>query len=386
MLVVGAVALVGAIGVLVWRVANQSSTNDSSSRSASTQTVAPSPAERRSRSATARVVVRRDGNHGPAGPGRSLSRTRPPRALLLGGLTASDMSTGAHPPRAAGGRRPLGQLPTAVHDTAAVRLGRDVYVFGGGTGVGQLDSIVRVDPPPARRARGHLPAPSSDQAAAAIGGTAYVVGGYTGTRWLDTIVAWRPGAPPRVVAHLPVTVRYAAVTAADGEVVIAGGSLPDGTASRAVLAFLPATGRVVRLGRLPAPTTHAAAATLGNVAYVVGGRGTNVDTPTARIVAIDPAHGESASPVALASAPLRPRRRRARDRILLAGGRGRRGTEAGFSELAPAPPRTARATRVRPRFRAAATCTPTTARHADRRRSLHAPLSTSRTARATRST
>ena len=166
-----------------------------------------------------------------------------------------------------------------------------------------------------------------------MGGTAYVVGGYTGSRWLDTIVAWRPGTAARVVAHLPSPVRYAAVTAVDGEVVIAGGSLPDGSASRAVLAYLPTSGRVIRLGQLPAPTTHGAAATLGHVAYLVGGRGADTNTPTARIVAIDPARhrvrvaGHLSAPRSdLAAVSLG-------DRIVLAGGRGASGTEAALSEL-----------------------------------------------------
>ena len=63
----------------------------------------------------------------------------------------------------------------------------------------------------------------------------------------------------RVVAHLPQTLRYAAVTAVGNRLVIAGGSLESGTASDAVLEYVPAAGRVSRLGKLPAPTTHAAA-------------------------------------------------------------------------------------------------------------------------------
>src|SRR5205085_26663 len=87
---------------------------------------------------------------------------------------------------------------------------------------------------------------------------AYVVGGYTGTRWLDTIVAWRPGGRARVVARLPSPVRYAAVAAAGRRIVIAGGSLPNGAASDAVLAFDPRSRHVVRLGRLPAATCRRA--------------------------------------------------------------------------------------------------------------------------------
>ena len=210
------------------------------------------------------------------------------RALLLGGLTAADQSTDQILVANARRARVIGHLPSARHDTAAAPLGRFVYVFGGGTASAQLDDIVRVDPASGSASLiAHLPAASSDSTAAAINGTAYIVGGYTGARWLDTIVAWRPGAAAHVVAHLPTTLRYAAVTAVRGRLVIAGGSLENGAASDAVLEFDPASGRVVRLGRLAAPTTHAAAATIGSTAYVIGGRGATLGTYTAHIESVD---------------------------------------------------------------------------------------------------
>jgi DNA-binding beta-propeller fold protein YncE len=265
----------------------------------------------------------------------SSAQTAPGRALLLGGLTQADTSTDAIIAVTDNANRQLGRLPTAVHDTAAARIGRYVYLFGGGTGIAQLDSIVRVDPASGSTvAVGRLPAPSSDQSAAALGRTAYVVGGYTGTRWLDTVVAWRPGSTPRVVARLPSPVRYAAVTAVDGALVIAGGSLPDGSAGRAVYAYRPG-GRVVRIGSLPAPTTHAAAAALAGTAYVIGGRGGDVNTPTARIVAIDPVHhkvgliGHLRTPLSdLAVVNVG-------GRLLVAGGRSPAGTVASVTELRP---------------------------------------------------
>jgi YVTN family beta-propeller protein len=238
-----------------------------------------------------------------------------------------------------------------IHDAAAVWLGKAVYVFGGGNGSRQLNSIVRVAPASGASAIvGRLPAPSSDQAAVAVGRTAYIVGGYTGSRWLNTVVAWRPGARARVVAHLPIPVRYAAVTAVKGRIVIAGGSLPEGNASDAVLEYRPGSDQVRQIGRLPAATTHAAGAALGGVTYLIGGRGADIGTPTARIVAIDPAartvrpFGRLAFPRSdLAAVTLG-------GRILLAGGRGSNGAVAGMSELsAPLSPAAAKG---RPRVRA----------------------------------
>lgn len=255
-------------------------------------------------------------------------------AVLVGGLTPADTSTDVIVTATRAGSQRVGRIPAALHDAAAVTIGRNTYVFGGGNGVSQLDGILAVDPRTgAAQAAGRLPAPSSDQAGAAIGQTAYIVGGYTGTRWLDTIVAWRPGGRAHVVAHLPHAVRYAAVAAAGKRVVIAGGSLENGTASDAVYAFVPETGRVERLGRLPAPTTHAAAAAIGSVAFVVGGRGASTGTPTARIVAVDPV----AKRIRVAGAldrPLSDLAAVATSRgILLAGGRSATATASDLTEL-----------------------------------------------------
>jgi YVTN family beta-propeller protein len=258
------------------------------------------------------------------------------QAVLLGGLTAGDTSADAITRVRWSGSRAAGVLPGGLHDSAAVWLSGAAYLFGGGNGARQLDQILRIDAARGRaRLVGRLPAPSSDQAAAAIGGTAYVVGGYTGTRWLNTIVAWRPGSGARIVAHLPSPLRYAAVTAADGRLVIAGGSLPSGGASSAVLEYTPSSGRLLRLGRLPAPTTHAAAASIGGIAYVIGGRGALLGTPTRRIVAVDPLTtrvrpaGRLRTPLSDAAATALG------GRILVAGGRSGGRTEASLLQLTP---------------------------------------------------
>ncbi len=257
--------------------------------------------------------------------------------MLLGGLTATDTSRGDIRIVDAQRDRRVGSLPVALHDTAAVRIGSAVYVFGGGTNAGtQSDAIVRV---PANGGTasdvGRLPAPSSDQAAAAIGGTAYVVGGYTGSRWLNTIVGWKPGSSARVVAHLPFTLRYAAVTAVGGTLVIAGGSLEDGTASSAILAYTPGH-RVRRIGRLPSATTHAAAATVDGLAFVIGGRGATTGSVVDSIVSIDVRTGTTRNAGTLAVARSDLAAVSVGTRILLAGGRDATGAVATMSELAPA--------------------------------------------------
>jgi DNA-binding beta-propeller fold protein YncE len=267
------------------------------------------------------------------------------RLLLLGGLNSADTSTRDVRTITGGRERTIGRVPTVFHDGAAVPLRGFAYEFGGGDGVRQLNQILRVDPASGGVTRvGTLPAPSSDQAATTVDGEAFVVGGYTGSIWLDTIVAWHPGRPAHIVARLPTPVRYAAVAAAAGKVVIAGGSLPNGTASRAVYVFDPATRSVRRLGSLPAPTTHAAAAALGNRVLVIGGRPAAPNTPTARIVAIDAQTarirlaGRLPQPVSDAAAAAVDRS------IIVAGGRGD-APVAELASVAPARPAAARASR-----------------------------------------
>jgi DNA-binding beta-propeller fold protein YncE len=256
--------------------------------------------------------------------------------LVAAGLDAADTSTGDVRVLSGSGDTVRGQLPVRLHDAAAAAIGPDAYVFGGGDGVRQLDSIYRVDPASGGVSSvGRLPAASSDSAAAAIGGTAYVVGGYTGTRWLDTILAWRPGSAPRVVGRLPAPLRYAAVTAVGNRLVIAGGSLPSGAASRRILAFDPATRHLRTLGLLPAPTTHATAAPLGSLALIIGGRGATLDTPTARVVAVDPATGRVHAAGQLTAPVSDAMALGTGHAVLVVGGHAATGTRSAITELVP---------------------------------------------------
>ena len=193
--------------------------------------------------------------------------------------------------RHARGSRRVGRIPGALHDSAAVTIGASSYLFGGGTGVAQIDTILMVDPRTgAAQVVGHLPAGSSDQSAAAIGHTAYIVGGYTGTRWLDTIVAWSPGGHARVVAHLRTRCATPPSRPLRGQLVdrrrLARERHRRATPS---MRSRPPPARVTRIGRLPAPTTHAAAAAIGGDR--LRDRRPQRDRsarPTGRIVAVDP--------------------------------------------------------------------------------------------------
>jgi len=264
----------------------------------------------------------------------AVAQIGPASAVLLGGLTAADTSRAdvvvLHGSREA--RHDI--LPAAVHDAAAVRLGRSVYLFGGGNFT-TSDVIVRVSLSgrPARQV-GKLPRPLSDIAAATVGSTAFIVGGFDGANASDEILAWRPGHQVRVAGHLPHPLRYAAVAALGRTLFIAGGSTPTG-ASHDVLAFDTVTRKLTLAARLPRPTTHAAAATFGCCVYVIGGRQEQVGTPTRRIFAVQPGqrriHRAGRLPVPLSDLGAVAQRRR----ILAVGGRTSAGTVATIVELRP---------------------------------------------------
>lgn len=257
------------------------------------------------------------------------------RFALIGGLDSASVSRDQI--QVADLHRVLSSatLPGAQHDAQGAILDGRVYVFGGGAAT-ELDHIVSFDPATgAVRTVGSLPKASSDSTVTAVAGTAYIVGGYDGVDYLNTIVAWRPGAGPHVVAHLPVGLRYAAAVTVGPSVLVIGGSTPTG-ASDAIYRFDPATGGVRRIGRLPHPTTHGAAAALGSFAYMVGGRGNLTTEQTASILSIDPRTGavrragrlprplSDAGVVAVSGG------------IVVGGGLSATGTVAAIGELLPA--------------------------------------------------
>ena len=257
------------------------------------------------------------------------------RFVLLGGLDSADSSTADITVADRSRVRAGFALPVAQHDAQAAVLRGMVYVFGGGS-LSELDHIVSFDPTGgAVRVAGALPRAQSDVAVAAIADTAYVVGGFDGTNWLDTILAWRPGSAVKVVGHLPVGLRYAAVAVADGTLIILGGSTPTG-ASRSIYRFDPSTGRVRRIGRLSAPTTHAAAATLGGYVYLVGGRGDGLTSQYRSVWSVNPRTGAVRSAGRLAQ-PLSDTAVVAVDgTLVVAGGLSPVGTQATVGELTPA--------------------------------------------------
>lgn len=201
---------------------------------------------------------------------------------VLGGLDAvgGSVSTISSYTTAGAGGASSSQLPVAVHDASAARLGKETFVYGGGSpntvatvqaiGINSSKSVVR------SRIAASLPTPRSDSAAVTIatphGTTAYVVGGYTGSSYLPDVLATRSGDAFRVVARLAVPVRYPAVAASRGVLYVLGGEVPGGAVATAdVQAVDPSTGSTKVVARLPVPLYGAAAFSFGGVVYVAGG-------------------------------------------------------------------------------------------------------------------
>jgi YVTN family beta-propeller protein len=255
------------------------------------------------------------------------------QVLFAGGLDASSTSTARIGSIRGATVRTLPGLPKAFHDSAGSVVDNALYLFGGGDGVGQLDSIVRVDARGATAIVGRLPSPSSDSLAATIDHTAYIVGGYTGTGWLDTIVAFSPTAGSRIVAHLPVGLRYPAVGAAHGRLIIAGGTTATTHATRTIYSFDPVTATVTKIGDLAQPITHASAAGIGDEVVVAGGQN-GAHQPQAEIVAIDAVTHQIRNAGALTTARSDAALVDANGRLILIAGKAAGSTLNTVSELA----------------------------------------------------
>ncbi len=211
-----------------------------------------------------------------------------------------------------------GDLPQPVHDAAAAVIGGTLVVFGGGSSAG-TDLVQTFDPRTGSAAiTGHLPVALSDLSAGTVGTTTYLVGGYDGSQPRREIYATTDGRTFTTVARLPVGLRYPAVTAVGTALVIAGGETATGETD-AVYVLDTTSGSVRAVAHLAAPLGHAAAFTLGDLAYVVGGRAA-AGNATSSAVSIDPATGVvtnvAALPLPVADAAVASRS----DSVLLIGG------------------------------------------------------------------
>jgi N-acetylneuraminic acid mutarotase len=214
--------------------------------------------------------------------------------LVAGGLRGGDVSTDASYRIALRGHRVVHVPPLAipVHDTAAARLGRHLFVIGGGNTAEQ--STVQEWVGAGWRVVGHLPQARSDLSVAAVGDRIFVLGGYDGTRPAEPdILSSRDGRHWSVVGSLPQAVRYAACAVSHGSIWLFGGEV-DGAMQTAIQRVDPNTGRARMVGRLPHALGHAVAVPLEDRVLIAGGR-TGPNELTHAMWWFDPATGRVSS-------------------------------------------------------------------------------------------
>jgi hypothetical protein len=228
---------------------------------------------------------------------------------LLGGLDTGDNATATVATIDSTGTHPVGYLPASLFAAAAATVGDEEYLFGGAEGTATtpvpqpLIYSYTVLGSGAVDQAGELPTGNYGLSAAAIGHTIYLVGGDSGSVTLKTILAWKPhGGAPVSAGTLPIALRYAAVAAVGEQIVIAGGLTASGAPSNAIFVFDAATRKVRELpAKLPDAIYAASGATLGQLAYVLGGAeltGVAPNTsvaPVSTIYSIDPATGKLAN-------------------------------------------------------------------------------------------
>jgi outer membrane protein assembly factor BamB len=199
--------------------------------------------------------------------------------LILGGLDSSSASASgvfqldSHTEKL----REVGSLSSPLHDAAAVALGGQVLVFGGGAET-STDAVQALPAPSGAVAPGtiahrvgSLPTVRSDLSAVTIGDRIFVLGGYDGSNPIASVLASADGSDFTPVANLTVPARYIAAATLDGRIYGFGGETASGRATDAIQEVDPAakTARVV--GHLPQALSHASAATLGGRLYLFGG-------------------------------------------------------------------------------------------------------------------
>lgn len=182
-----------------------------------------------------------------------------------------------------------GHLADPAHDAAGAVLGGRPYLFGGGD-LTELAAVQALQHRGTAVVAGQLPGPRSDISSVTLGSTAYLVGGYDGTSWVGTVLATTTGRAFRRVANLPVPVRYAAVAGTGTRIWVFGGLTPAGN-TRVIQQVNLATGQARVVGRMPAAMSAATAVTLGGRIFIAGGQvttGGGALVPSRKVLAYDP--------------------------------------------------------------------------------------------------
>jgi len=173
----------------------------------------------------------------------------------------------SHPPK-----------PTPAANIGAVGLDGRIYVPGGHDAQGRVLNVLEIyDPATQQWTQGpSLPAARSAYALAEVGGRMYLFGGWDGRRYVDTVLEFSPDTGTwNVRTPMPKALGFQAAAALGGRIFLIGGY--DGNREVAsCYEYMPdLEGSAISPWRACAPISvprgGAAAATVGNSIYVVGG-------------------------------------------------------------------------------------------------------------------
>ncbi len=168
--------------------------------------------------------------------------------------------------------------PIPAANIAAVLLGGRIYVPGGHDAQGRVLTAVETYNPSTQEwtQATPLPAPRSAYALAEVGGRIYLFGGWDGRRYVDTVFEFSPDTEAwNVRTPMPEALGFQAAAVLGGKIFLIGGY--DGNREAAsCYEYAPdlETSGVSpwkQCAPLSAPRGGAAAATVGNSIYVVGG-------------------------------------------------------------------------------------------------------------------
>jgi len=186
-------------------------------------------------------------------------------------------------------------LPAPVGMTCAVYTGIVIYVFGGATKGGILDTIYAVDPESGKTTVLPYTLPSPRKLASAVwtGRAAYIIGGigYDGDP-IAEIVKFVPGVGVSVVeGAMPYGTKGIPSIWSGEAVYILGNCLSTDVGHHDVIRFDPANGSSeVIEDVLPIPGAGSSATWAGDCAYIVGGR-QNLTTLSDRVIRYVPGEG-----------------------------------------------------------------------------------------------
>jgi PQQ-like domain len=209
--------------------------------------------------------------------------------LIIGGLSQRSVTTAAvtqlNP--VTGRTARVGRLAGASRDAAGALLGGQPFLFGGGV-TSSISAVQSLRPGHTAAVAGQLPGPRSGLSSVTLGPAAYLVGGYDGASYDAAVLRTTNGTSFTTVAKLPVPVRYAAVAGTGNDIWVFGGQTPAGPTSSIQRVDITA-GRAAVVGHLPAALSGATAFTLGGRIFVAGGRAAGSGRASRAVLAFDPA-------------------------------------------------------------------------------------------------